>query len=238
MVPSLSLVAAGRGLARRTLLLLGRPRAAAAVLAPLLLVPGTLAVPLFVVLGRERARSSAGPPALAAGTIDDVPPAEVDPVAQLLRALEEAHRNCEAARALTRGRTPPPGAPLFRTVELETALLENPWVTDRALGELDALLDEAAWLAALEPHAALGQRSWEDVRFLLGAIHWYLERAWDAAARSEEARRAHAGLAGALEGKPLPSPRRHEGDATAYDRRSLREFHDLPTFEDLLGRWD
>ncbi len=238
----LALVAAARAVARRARLrLLARPRRAAVVLAPLalvVLVPGSLLVPLLLVLGpRLPASRSTTAPALAR-TIDDVTTPDNDPAAQLLRALDEAQRNCEAARALGRGQAPAPGTPLFRTVELETALLENPWVADRALGEADTLLDEAAWLAALEPHATLGDRSWEDVRYLLGGIHWYLERAWDAGARSEAARRAHPGLAGALEGVPLPEPRRHDEPAEAYDRRDLRAYHDLPTFEDLLGAWD
>jgi hypothetical protein len=208
-----------------------RARVALAPLALLVLAPGSLLVPLLLVFGHHLPRN---------GAIAPVAPAVLDlaPVPQLLRALDEAHGNCEAARALARGQLPPAGAPLFRTTELETALLENPWVVERALGEVDALLAEAAWLAALDPHAALGDRSWEDVRYLLGGIHWYLERAWEAAARSEAARRAHPALAGALGGKPLPDPRRHDQAPEAYDRRSLREYHDLPTFEDLLGRWD
>ncbi len=232
----LAIVPVARALARR-LSHLGRarrrPRRRALVaLAPLALVvlaPGSLLVPLLLVFGHHLP----GP-----GTIDDAAPPDLAPVPQLLRALDEAHGNCEAARALARGQLPPPGAPLFRTAELETALLENPWVVERALGEVDTLLEEAAWLAALDPQATLGDRSWEDVRYLLGGIHWYLERAWEAAARSETARRAHAGLAGALEGLPLPAPRRHDQAPEVYDRRSLREYHDLPTFEDLLGRWD
>lgn len=238
----LALLPAARALVRR-----GRP-APAVLLAPLalaLLLPGTALVPLLLLLGPARPPATrattttalaSGPP--PAGTIEAVTGAVPEPLRQLLRALEEAQSNCEAAHALTRGALPPPGAPLFRTTELESALLDNPWVADRALGEADTLLDEAIWLAALDPHAALGDRSWEDVRFLLGGIHWYLERAWDAAARSEAARRAHGGLAGALHGVPLPAPRGHVHAPESYDRRSLREYHDLRDFEDLLGRWD
>lgn len=231
--------------ARRRLRTRPRARVLLAPLALLLLVPGSLSIPLLLAFGARRRppTSALVAPGLAehrgaGGTIGVVTTPELDPIAQLLRALDEAHGNCEAARALARGHLPPAGAPLFRTTELETALLENRWVADRALGEADTLLDEAAWLAALDPHATLGDRSWEDVRYLLGGIHWYLERAWDAAARSEVARRAHPDLAGALEGTPLPEPARHDQAPDAYDRRSLREYHDLPTFEDLLGAWD
>lgn len=159
-----------------------------------------------------------------------------EPMAQLLRALDEAHANCQAADAVVRGCGLPRGGASFRTAELEAALLDNPWVADRALGEADTLLREAAWLAALRPDALPPERSWEDVRFLLGGIHWYLERAWDAAARSEEARRAHPSLAGALAGVPLPAPARHPDED--YDREALRAYRDLETFEDLLGIWD
>lgn len=216
--------------------------------APLFVLPGALLVAALVAaLGFIGARAAPPPPppptTLAAPSVDaatvahtpPAPPPAIEPLTQLLRALDEAQRNCEAARGLVLR----PGEPLFRTVELETALLENPWVVDRALGEVDTLLDECVWLADLAPGARPDEdgRTWEDVRFLLGGVHWYLERAWDAGARSEVALRASGALAGAMAHAPLPEPRRHEL-IDDYDRAAMRAFRDVATFEELLGRWD
>lgn len=175
----------------------------------LLAVPGSLLVPATLFFGR----GASAPPPVASS-----------PGAQLVRALAEADRNCEAARE--------PATCRLTTVELEAALLENPWVTDRALGEVDTLLDEAAWLSSLAPGAQLGERSWEDVRFLLGGIRWYLARALEAGERSQAALRARPELGDA--DAPVTVAPSHE----EYDRGALRAYRDVSTFEELLGQWD
>jgi hypothetical protein len=210
----------------------GRPALALALLASF---ASALVVAVLLRPGPE-ARVSAS--TVAAASVAPPTSSPPTPMIQLQRALEEAQRNCEVARARARGAVLLPAGPLFRTVELETALLENPWVVDRALGEVDTLLTECAWLADLEAGSTLdGGRTWEDVRFLLGGVHWYLERAWDAGARSEVALRASRALAGAAANVPLPEPRRH-AVVDDHDRTQMRELRDVATFEDLLGIWD
>jgi hypothetical protein len=77
---------------------------------------------------------------------------------------------------------------------------------------------EAAWLSTLSPESALGERTWEDVRFLLGGVHWYLENA-----------------AGDLPGEAPGPP--HGTPDHAYDHGRMRAFRGLE-FSDLLGLWD
>jgi hypothetical protein len=117
--------------------------------------------------------------------------------------VREAHANC--------GAKPP--------YRLDAAL--RAFGTDRlegnAYGELEALRDEARWLASLEAGSDLGERSPEDVRFLLGAIHDYLGRSLRPF--EQEPRWVH-----------VLAPDR-------YDQLALRAFRGLD-FGDLLGLWD
>jgi hypothetical protein len=210
-----------------------------------LLLPGGVVVPALL-LARRGAGAPAGHATAPLSSGARVPaeagapaPGEADAdLAQLRRALDEAARNCAAAAALARGA--PAGERPFCTTELETALVENAWVTSRAAGEVDALLDVAAWLAELGPEADEAARrghTWEDVRFLVGGVHWYLERAFACGARSELARRADPLLGGADAGRPLPPATCHLEGPEAYDRPAMRALDDVETFEDLLRVW-
>ncbi|MGE0710457.1 MAG: hypothetical protein AB7N76_09925 [Planctomycetota bacterium] len=130
---------------------------------------------------------------------------------QLRRALAEARINCLVADLAAEGRAQDP---LFQTTEL-LAALSSDRVQRGAYGELPALEREARWIGELTTSSDLGGRSWEDVRFLVGALHWYLAGAGEDVAPGE----AHA----------VPHER--------YQQERLREFKDLG-YEDLLARWD
>jgi hypothetical protein len=95
--------------------------------------------------------------------------------------------------------------------------LDTDRVLERSYGELPALRLELQWLGGLSPDSDLGARSWEDVRFLLGCIHGYLDSA----------------LGDLERGHSTP----HTQPADAYDADSLRAFRGLD-FGDLLGLWD
>ncbi|HBP23427.1 MAG TPA: hypothetical protein DEA08_37320 [Planctomycetes bacterium] len=131
---------------------------------------------------------------------------------ELLRvALAEARENCLAAELASLGEA---HGELFRTEAL-LAALDTERVREGAYGELPALRREARWLASVQPGDPPAGRSWEDVRFLAGALHWYLE--------------------GAL--REVPSGEAHEVLPQAYAHDELQEFRGLG-FADLLDRWD
>lgn len=131
---------------------------------------------------------------------------------ELLRlALAEARENCLAAELASLGEA---HGELFRTEALLRAL-DTERVRDGAYGELPALRREARWLAKVQPGDPPAGRSWEDVRFLAGALHWYLE--------------------GALH--EVPAGEAHEVLPQAYAHDSLEAFRGL-SFADLLDRWD
>ena len=136
------------------------------------------------------------------------PPSEEE---LLQQALVEARENCLAAELAALGDA---HGELFRTDALLRAL-DSERVRAGAYGELPALRREARWLAQVQPGDPPAGRSWEDVRFLAGALHWYLEGALQ---------RVHPGEAHQL----LPQ---------AYAHDSLQAFRGL-TFADLLDRWD
>lgn len=160
---------------------------------------------------------------------------------QLYAALLEVRRNLEVVDGLAAGGPVPGDFHPLRAVELETSLLENPFVTDREAGEVDALLDEAAWLGNLERddllavRAGEGGRTLEDVRFLLGAVQWYLEAAYDRA-RHDLADRGRTSFTGAVARALGPAAPQHV--APSFDRSKLREFSAMETYEDLLAMWD
>jgi hypothetical protein len=119
------------------------------------------------------------------------------------RAVREGHANCAGG---------PPYCLDAALSAFDTERLER-----NAYGELEAMRDEARWLASLEAGSDLGQRSAEDVRFLLGAIHDYLGRALRT-----------------FEQEPRWT---HVLTADRYDQSALRAFQGLD-FGDLLGLWD
>lgn len=129
---------------------------------------------------------------------------------QLERALREARDNCLVAGFLARGE-PVESTPLFATAELRKALRTD-LVVGGSYGELQAIDEEARWLAGLTKTSERHGRSWTDVAFLVGAIHWYLH------------------------GHAKQESTENHLDQT-YDEATLREFRGL-TFEDLVGMWD
>lgn len=154
-------------------------------------------------------RAAAPPPA---------PPGR-DPLDGLERALAEARRNC----ALARGRLPGGGGPLFEVDALAQALDANPLLLEAEHGELPGLRAEARWLGGLRLTSPLDERSWEDVRFLLGFVHWYLECAYTDARRE------------ATPGLPAPPDLLHVHED--HDPERLRAFRGLG-YPDLLGEVD
>lgn len=170
---------------------------------------------------RRRTAAALSALALAAGaalgalaTAPRVAPAEVaSDVERLARAREEARDNCLVAGLLAAGVTVDP--PWFDTRELEAAL-DTELVTAGEIGEVETLRAEARWLARLVAPEDLGERTFEDLAFLTGGIHWYL----DLVARGSGA-----------EGPP------HEKAAEAYDPTRLCCYRDMD-YQDLLGSWD
>jgi hypothetical protein len=128
---------------------------------------------------------------------------------QIRRALAEARSNCLVADLLAAKQA---RDPLFQTDEL-IAALRTDRVLQGAYGELPALEREARWIASLRTTSDLRSRSWEDVRFLVGTLHWYLE--------------------GCLE--VVPEGEGHHKRPSSKDRRL--DFRGL-TPGDLLDRWD
>ena len=137
--------------------------------------------------------------------------APLDEEALLRLALLEARENCLAAELASLGDA---HGELFRTEALLRAL-DTERVQAGAYGELPALRREARWLAQVQPGDPPAGRSWEDVRFLAGALHWYLE--------------------GAL--REVPAGEAHEVLPQAYAHDSLQALRGL-SFADLLDRWD
>lgn len=133
----------------------------------------------------------------------------------LRRACAQAHTNCLVASLVEVG-LGPARDPLFSTDDVLRAL-DTDRVLERSYGELPALRAELHWLGGLTPSSDLGARSWEDVRFLLGCIHGYLDSAL-----------------GDREHLSAPT---HTQPADAYDADSLQTFRGLD-FGDLLGLWD
>lgn len=176
----------------------------AALRRPFLLRP-TVAVSL--ALGLAVGWRLASPPETGDAAL---PPSE-----QLRRAVVEAEENCRRAAQGQEGHDPA-GGPLFSVRELSRAL-EDTLLEAHAYGELPALRREARWLGGLRGDSDLGPRTWEDVRFLLGCVHWYLGAALQAAGE-------------------LPR-RTHSHAVEAYDQARLREYRGLD-FGDLLGQWD
>jgi hypothetical protein len=99
------------------------------------------------------------------------PRPQVDPLRLALREAQEACRRARGPFAPRRAQ------PLFDTQALRGVLDDDPRVLAREHGELDALRDEAEWLSKLRDARDLGDRSWGDVHFLAGMLHWYLARA-------------------------------------------------------------
>lgn len=167
--------------------------------------------------------------------------AALDPgLGQLHAALGEARDNVEKARALAAGATRDGwSVGRFSTSELAAALLECDWVTSREAGEVQTLLREARWLAALDPTGPEpARRSWEDVRFLCEGIAWYLGCA-HAQARRELGQRAQRGFVDAVaEPAPAGPPPPSIPDGPPLDRSRLRDYAGLETYEDLLAEWD
>lgn len=134
--------------------------------------------------------------------------------AWIQRARREASENCLIADLAALGFNTQPAfdvRALLRALDCEQ-------IQAGAYGELPALRREARWLASVRGAEDLGERSWEDVRLVAGALHWYLD--------------------GALEGAELA----HESHVVRdYDRESLKAFRDLDLhlpFQSLLDEWD
>jgi hypothetical protein len=143
---------------------------------------------------------------------DPAPPPSATDAELLAQAIAEAHANCNAATLVAWGFE----APALKVQALLTALGTGR-LEAQAHGELEAIYAEGEWLSTLEPRADTPQRSWEDVRFLLGAIHDYLVRAQRP-----------------LERNPALL---HHIPPERYDPTRLRAFRGLD-FGDLLGLWD
>ena len=134
---------------------------------------------------------------------------------ELLRlALGQARRNC----LLVGRQLDPAGRAPWVPLEVEAirAALGTERIVAGSYGELPAIEAELRWLSGLQGLDQLGARSAEDLRFLSGAIHWYLEGASDEAASGAEC---------------------HLREAQTHDPAGLREFAGLE-FSDLLSEWD
>lgn len=133
------------------------------------------------------------------------------PAAELAAGLNQAQANCLQAARLRDSRHS------WTRFEVSAVryLLQNPDLEAASYGELPAIQAELTWIAGLESREDLGRRSLEDLRFLLGAIHWYLE--------------------GVL--APPIGAEFHLGRAPSFDSERLREFAGLD-FADLLAQWD
>ncbi len=134
---------------------------------------------------------------------------------RLARARAEARDNCLVAGLLAAGVSVAP--PWFDTRALQAAL-DTDLVAGGDLGEVATLRREARWLVRLASPADLEARSFEDLAFLTGGIHHYL----DAVAAEAD---------GGAGGPP------HEKAAAAYDRARLCLYRGMD-FDDLLGTWD
>lgn len=105
---------------------------------------------------------------------------------RLARAVNEAHENCEL---VSRGAHP---SGVFRLgfKQVRAAIEENPLVHSLTYGELSNLIELVVFLEAYgssvridedQADALLEGRgySYEDLRFVLGFVHWYLSCAYE-----------------------------------------------------------
>jgi len=138
----------------------------------------------------------------------ELPPGEL-PEADVEAGLAQAKLLCRRVRGLISG----PWEPL--RVGAIRQLLEAPAIEAESYGELPAIRSELDWIEGLESSADLGERSLEDLRFLVSAIHWYLE--------------------GATE--PLVGAAEHLDQPTDIDAECLIEFAGMD-YADLLAEWD
>jgi hypothetical protein len=168
-----------------------------------------------LILAPPRRTAPAAGPASAAAPASAESSGAASETELLLAASKQAHTNCLIG-ALVDGGFGPARDPLFGVDDVLRAL-DTERVLARSYGELPSMRAELNWLGQLTPHTDLGKRSWEDVRFLLGCLHGYL----DAALRADE--RVVARI--------------HAQPAESYDGGSLQAFQGLE-FGDLLGLWD
>lgn len=144
----------------------------------------------------------------------ELPPARAPSDDELLHAaLEQARENCLLVARQSDPATRGPWVPL--RVDAIQRVLTTERILSGSYGELPAIEAELVWLSRIEGRKQLRARNLEDVRFLVGAIHWYLE--------------------GALE---TPSSGEcHFRRAPIHDPGALQEFAGLE-FSDLLSEWD
>lgn len=133
--------------------------------------------------------------------------------ALLQLALDQARRNCLLVGRQIGSRGAVAWVPL-RVDAIQRALATER-IEGKSYGELPSIRVELRWLGKLERGDQLGARNLEDLRFLTGAIHWYLEGA-RRLATGEEC---------------------HLGQPPTYDPDALQEFRDLE-YSDLLSEWD
>ena len=138
----------------------------------------------------------------------ELPPGEL-PEADVRAGLAQARALCRQVSELGPGAWEPLQVGAIRQ------LLGAPAIEAESYGELPAIHSELDWIEGLKSTEDLGLRTLEDLRFLVGAIHWYLEG-------------ATAPLTGAAEHLDLPRE---------YDAKRLREFRGMD-YADLLAEWD
>lgn len=132
-------------------------------------------------------------------------------LADLGALLTQAARGC-ACRS---------GSPDRRAWQaVERGLGHNAYVLAGEAGELPGLLREARWLAAGAPGDV---RNRDDVRFVAGFLHWYLETLYAHALREQD--------------ETLEPPLRLRHRSPRYQTLDLREFRGL-TYDDFLGLLD